>query len=216
MRNLAKVLVVFVIIYAISLLSFNRDYSKSSDFNLRVVNSHSLVIGEDYFTDLGEFNSVTKSLLEEIVTAKTKKRAWGYEPHIKLAINSTGGYVSFFERLEVADELLLSAYIECTVSTAISMAFTFMLKYCDERTMLPRARVMQHMVYAKGLFGKIFTDKTKRLSLKFSDIEAKVLGIDRYFWFNESRMKGDRYFTKEELTEFKIATGYIKEPPKKK
>jgi len=216
MKKVIIAILVFSSIFAVSLVSFDRDYSRSSKFNLRKLNDHSIVIGEDYFTNQQVFSETSAALLREAVTALTKKKAWGFEPHIKIAINSGGGYVSFFERLAVADGALLEAYIVCTVSTAASMAFTFMIKYCDERIMLPDAYILQHQVYYQNLFGgRRYDDNTRRIALRHSDLEAKVLDIDRDKWFDISRENGDKVFTKDELIKYKIATGFIKEPPKK-
>lgn len=67
---------------------------------------------------------------------------------------------------------------------------------------------MTHQVYTPAILGKNYSDGSKRITIKHSDSEAEVLGIDKYQWYRVSRMNGDKYFTVQEMKQFKIGTSF--------
>ena len=103
--------------------------------------------------------------------------------------------------------------VVCTVSSAASMAFTFMVMFCDERLILPDAYIMSHSIFYYGiLFKKMFNDNTKRYTIKYSDSEAAKLGHNKEFWYIFSRMNDDKEYTEEEMLKYGIATKILKRP----
>lgn len=198
---------IFLFLYS---LSVNSDSSTSSLENLRTINDQEVVVGDDFFKSEVEFARVVNQLM---MFATSQASLWGnnnLKTPIKVGLSSGGGFVYLYDRLERLSEPLKELYLVCTINKAQSMAFTFMLEFCDERLMLPDAQIMQHQIYAlKELGGKRFDDDSKRLSLKYSDREAEVLGLDKKFWFSLTRGTKDKEFNDDELKMYKIATGFI-------
>jgi len=187
------------------------DNVRHDSSNLRAVNDHDIVIGEYFFTDEATFNHTAQLLFTDLKITNIIKQAFGIVTPIRIALLSSGGYLYLYERL-AGNRILKDAYIVCTVATAESVAFTFMIDFCDERIMLPNAKVLTHKAYALDIFGrKIFTDSNMRATIAHSDMEAEVLGIDKGEWFKISRMNGDKYYSREELEKYKIATKFIED-----
>lgn len=181
----------------------------SSEFNLRKINEQGIVIGEHFFLDETVFSETIKQISVKIQTRKMLKALTGIDIPLFVGINSMGGYVRLYELLEEYGEPIKQMHVVCTVSSAASIAFTFMLNFCDERLMLPDAFVMSHQTFSPSLFSKVFNDSTYRDSLKQSDSEAEKIGQDKYFWFEYTRKQGDKKFSVDEMKKYKIATGFI-------
>lgn len=187
-------------------LSCDKDYGSISNNSLREINKQEVVIDAYFFRDDSTLQTTTTKLLALIKRNHHIYMSTGIKVPVMVGISSGGGYTSFFDYLMLLEKPLRQAYIVCTVSKAASMAFTFMINFCDKRIILKDAVIMQHRVYKKTLFGKMFDDNSNRLSVKYSDMEAKVLGIPKDKWFKISRGKSDKYFTRDELVKYGIAT----------
>lgn len=185
------------------------DSSESQEIirRLNTLKHTQVVIGTEYFRDEAVFENTNATINRLLDTADTKRRAYGYEPEISVGILSGGGRVDFYEKFsERYGERLRAAKVTCTISFAGSMAFTYMLEFCDEREFMGDTLIMQHRVYY-SLFGyKFFNEATEELSKKFSSIEADRLGVDDMVWFYVSREQGDHYFDSSEIKEFNLAT----------
>lgn len=185
-------------------LSIN--YAEQSLDNLREINNHNIIIGDMYFLSQGNFHAVNKQIYQAILHSLEMQKLFGVDEPIHIALQSGGGYVHLYEMVSRA-KLFKQAYIVCTVSKAESVAFTFMMNFCDERIILKDAVVMTHKVYISGLL-KYFTDSTQRFTVKHSDSEAAVLDLDKDEWYKFSRENGDKYFTVEEMKKYKIGTKF--------
>lgn len=208
--KMTKVIIGMVFILLIGALTSDYDTAYSSRANMRAINSHSLVIGEDFFQDGAVFGRTLGDLGERLQIVNTLESVFGIKTPIHLGINSLGGLLGLYDALDEYGQGLLQAHVVCTISAAASMAFTFIIKYCDERIMLPEAVVMTHRAYIPLWFSKLFTDATERATLKYSDEEAAILGQDPDFWYKLTRENGDKEFTVEEMKKYKIATGFVK------
>jgi len=212
MRTIIKKLILaLALLLGTTYLFSNEDYSEHNVSNLRIINEHSIVIDQGYFTDGKVFDRTTRDLFKMVAAQQALKMTTGVIIPIEIAVLSNGGYISFYDSLS-GDLHLKDAYIVCTVATAESIAFSFMIEFCDERIMLPKASVMTHHAFAFNAFGaKVFTDSSKRASIRHSDLEAIELNIDRDKWYAISRMQGDKFYSKKEMKEYGIATDFLEE-----
>lgn len=210
--------IILSLIFALIYISVDSDYTTKSLFSLREVNSHEIIIDDSFFLDHHNFNK-TLTKINQIFGMRVFKSMFGLpintrEP-IYIAIQSNGGYLHLLEQI-IDYKMLIDSYVICTISTANSAAFTFMVRFCDERIILPDAEIMTHKAFAMDIFGnKIFTDYNKLLTVKHSDLEAEILNIDKDKWYKLSRESGDKFFTKEELKKYNIGTEFIDFPKPK-
>ncbi len=134
-----------------------------------------------------------------------KGKAFGYYPIIKVGLLSGGGKTVLYDDFaEAYGDLLRNAEVHCEVSIAGSMAFTFMVDFCDKRRFTEDSIVIQHKVFMSILGMKFFNEDSERLTLKYSNLEADRLNIDPMKWYFISRMDGDHYFTNEELKKYNL------------
>jgi len=169
--------------------------------------SNVILVGPKFFIDRSEFNSVSDHIARYLDSLEPRHKAWGIPKVIDISIVSGGGRVSYYEDLVAAmGTRLRTAHVRCHVGFAASMAFTFMLDFCDERLYFPETVVIQHQVYISFYGIKLFTQGTVRLSRKYSDLEATRLSLPKEIWWKISREQGDKFFTKNEQLVYRLRT----------
>jgi len=204
----------FMITLSVLVIAFNLrtpdvpDYmSGFSSEMIAKLKSNVLIVGPEFFTDRNEFDRVSDDINRYLDSLEPRYKAWGTPKVIDISIVSGGGRVSYYEDLVAAmGNRLRAAHVRCYVGVAGSMAFTFMLDFCDERIFFSDTIVMQHQVFMSIYGIKIFTRSTVRLSHKYSDLEADRLGIPRDMWWAISREQGDKFFSPNEQFVYRLKT----------
>lgn len=208
LRIITEVLVLVACLAYMSIPQANDSWrSTLSKHTQDVLDSNMLIIEEDFFTNEDTFESTVDDIERYLESLSPRHRAYGIPEVIELSILSGGGRVDFFEELQ--DRIgyrLKAAHVKCNVGVAASMAFTFMLHFCDERVFERDTKVIQHQVYISFMGWKIFTQGTIELSHKYSDMEAEALGINKDMWYEVSREHGDKWFSTLEEFVYKLKT----------
>lgn len=182
-------------------------YGTISKKTLDKLNSNVIKISPDFFNDRSVLISTINDIERYLNSMDAKSRAYGSPKVLQISIVSGGGSVSLYRYFDrVIGGRFKKAHVICNVGFAMSMAFTFMINYCDERILEVDSSVGQHQVYM-SLFGIVIrNDNSRRISRELSDIEAEVLGLDYDYWYYISREHGDKYFDNIEVKEFGIKT----------
>ncbi len=171
------------------------------------LNSNVLLVGETFFTNRTEFEFMSDNIERYLDSLEPRFKAFGTPKVIDISIVSGGGRVSWYLELDKRfGKRLKEAHVRCTVGFAGSMAFTFLINFCDERLFSHDTIVMQHQVYASFFGMAIYTKDTVELSKYFSNIEAMSLGISRKKWYEVSRNNGDKFFNRSEEYKFNLRT----------
>lgn len=180
-----------------------KDHYVLSNKSLRIINSHDIIIDDSFFMMGGSAQYVVmRQLMPLIFDNKLKEVLGTHDSSIRIAFMSGGGMVSIYDTAMGFKEIK-KAYIICTIGSAQSVAFTYMMQICDERIILPNAELMTHPVYNGN---NTRTDGTRSITVKHSDGEAKILKIDRDKWYDISRNQGDKYYTPDEMIKYGIDT----------
>jgi len=179
------------------------DHYVLSNKSLRIINSHDIIIDDYFFMAGGSAQYVIMSqLMPRILENKLQETLGVPTKPIRVAFMSGGGMISMYDTAMKFKEIK-KAHIICTIGSAQSVAFTYMMQICDERIILPKAEVMTHPVYNGN---NTRTDGTRSITIKHSDGEAKILNIDKDKWYDISRNQGDKYYTPTEMLKYGIDT----------